>query len=49
MEVWKCLRNEPRTCFLIRLLNFLHCLEQGFPNWDACTPSGAFAYLKGYI
>ena len=24
-------------------------LEQGFPNWGTCTPSGTFAYVKGYI
>jgi len=23
-------------------------LDQGFPNWGACTPSGTFAYRKGY-
>jgi len=22
---------------------------QGFPNWGTCTPSGTFAYVKGYI
>jgi len=21
----------------------------GFPIWGTCTPSGTFAYLKGYI
>jgi len=25
----------------------LVALEQGFPNWGTCTPSGTFAYLKG--
>jgi len=24
-------------------------LEQVFPNWGTCTPSGTFAYVKGYI
>jgi len=24
-------------------------LFQGFPNWGACTPSGTFSYVKGYI
>jgi len=24
-------------------------VEQGFPNWGTCTPSGTFAHLKGYI
>jgi len=24
-------------------------LDQGFPNWGTCTPSGIFAYLKGCI
>jgi len=24
-------------------------VEQGFPNLGTCTPSGTFAYLKGYI
>jgi len=24
-------------------------VEQGFPNWCTCTPSGMFAYLKEYI
>jgi len=24
-------------------------IQQGFPNWGTCTPSGTFAYLKWYI
>jgi len=38
--------------FLAIFLNrgvFSNPLAQVFPNWGACTPSGAFAYLKGYI
>jgi len=27
----------------------LFVLIREFPNWDACTLSGTFAYLKGYL
>jgi len=26
-----------------------NAVQQGFPNWGTCIPSGTFAYLKGYI
>ena len=34
--------------FKKRALTILR-LEPEFPNWGTCTPSGAFAYLKGYV
>jgi len=28
-------------------ISTLYPLEQGFPDWGTCIPSGTFAYLKG--
>ena len=43
-------RNERHyfDCGLLEKV-LLNLLEQGFPSGGTCTPSGTFAYLKGYI